>query len=302
MNFDPTTALILGISGFIGIISWIWLIVLAFKKSVSWGLFVLLAPFLLGFIAVMLGGAAMAAGAGGSFMYIITAATILPFIIFGFKHFNDVKIPLILYILVNLTSAYYTNSMINSLGMNEMMAIQQELVTGKITEEEAQQRMLEWAEKLEQSGMLSEEDQRDLRAMRELQEQNQENNRSERSYAPKADEKNTADEYDAYAEAEKRQKESQRRLREKLAARAKDSSRYKIKEQKPTYFKVSFFKIKNYLGREVKITGINNAVHKGTLSRVLSGENRLIISKRINNGRFDFTLHRSDIKLILVKK
>jgi len=302
MNFDPTTALILGICGLIGLVTWIWLIVLAFKKSVSWGLFVLLAPFLLGFITVMVASTAMAAGGGTSLMYIITAATMLPFLVFGFKYFREVKIPLVLYILVNITSAYYTNDMMNSLGMNEMMAIQQDLISGKITEEEAQQRMLEWAEKLEQSGMLSEQDQRDLRAMRELSEQNQQTGNRTPDFVPRADEENEADKYDTYAEAEKRQKESQRRLREKLAARAKDKSRYQIKENKPSYFKVSFFKIKNYVGREVKITGTNGAVHIGTLTKVLDGENRLIMSKSVKNGRFDFTLHRSDIKLILVRK
>ena len=121
-------------------------------------------------------------------------------------------------------------------------------------------------------------------------------------YIPRANEKSAADNYDAYAEAEKRRQESARRLREKLAARAKDRSRYNIKSTKPAYFRVSFFKIKNYVGRDIKVTGINGAVHEGILNRYLPDENRIIIRKQLKNGTADFVLHRSDIKQILVKK
>lgn len=305
MGMSAGSAIILAISGLVGLVTWIWLIVLAFKQAISWGLTVLIAPFLLGFIAMLVLGGTMFAGGSGSFIYIATAITLLPFLIFGFKFFRETKVPLILFLLVNIISAYFTAQMMNAMGMNEMMAIQQDMMSGKITEEEAQQRMLAWAEKLEQSGMLSESDQRDLEMMREMMQQQRTGPNTggydDSHLIPKTGEQSAADKYDPYAEAAKREAESRRRLEQKLAERARDKSRFTRKPE-PTYFNVSYFKIKNYRGREVKVTGLNGAVHQGILSNILTAEDKIVVTKELKTGTADFIIHRADIKQILVKK
>ncbi len=304
MNFDGTTAIILGLTSIIGFITWIWLIILAFKESVSWGLIVLIAPFLLGIIAFLVVGTSMISGGGSFFYYVMTIITLLPFIFFGLNHFSRAKIPLILFIISNLVSVHYSSQMMQSLGMNEMMAIQQDLRSGKISQEDAQARMLAWAEKLEQSGMLSEADKQNLQTMRDLMEKSGKNDFAEdRRLAPKVGERSAADNYDPREEARKREAEAQRRLQAKLAEREKDKSRFTVTKKPVSKFTtIKYAELKNYLGQDIQIIHRNGITHSGTLARILSYQDKIILSKEIGTGHADYALHRADIKTILVRK
>lgn len=106
---------LLVILGLVIFITWIWLVVIAFKESVLWGLMVLILSLFLSPIPVIIFAAMHWKRANKPFLIHIIA-TIL-FFFFGF----------------NLMYAYVTKS----------MEIESQQKSGEITEEEAQRRMLE---------------------------------------------------------------------------------------------------------------------------------------------------------------
>jgi hypothetical protein len=117
--------------------AFIWLVVVAFKRSVLWGLLVL-------------------------FLSPIAA------VIFAIKNWQESKKPFLVYAASTTLSVVLFVYSFSALGGFAMLGMANRMANGEISEEEAAQFMQEQMERMENSGMLSAEEEAELRQMQKL--------------------------------------------------------------------------------------------------------------------------------------
>ncbi len=121
--------------GFIALVAFIWLLVVAFKRSFLWGVLVfLLSP--------------------------ITAT------IFAAKYWREAQKPFLVYIVTVTLSFAYVGLMYDHMGISDMFKMQAKMESGEFTEEDAFRFMENTMDRMETSGQLDEQEQQDLAEMR----------------------------------------------------------------------------------------------------------------------------------------
>lgn len=127
----------------VAVAAFIWLVVVAFKRSVLWGLLVL-------------------------FLSPITA------IVFAIKFWQESKKPFLAYIGSSVVSFALIIYAVSAMGGLAMMGMAGRMATSDVSEEEAAQFMVEQLERMERNGRLSAEEKRELQRMKqELQQMQQ---------------------------------------------------------------------------------------------------------------------------------
>ena len=129
-----------GLATLVALVSYIWLVVVAFKKSVGWGFGVmLLSP--------------------------ITA------IIFAIKNWRKSKKPFLIYITTSTACYAYIGYIFVYMGGLEMMDMAQKIQQGKFSEQEAVQFMDKTMDRMATSGMLDEQEKKELHEIQTIFEQ-----------------------------------------------------------------------------------------------------------------------------------
>jgi hypothetical protein len=126
-----TLYLAFSLAALVALVSYIWLVVVAFKKSVGWG------------FAVML-------------LSPITA------IIFAIKNWRKSKKPFLIYITTSTACYAYIGYIFVYLGGLEMMDMAQRMQQGKFSEQEAVQFMEKTMDRMATSGMLGAQEKKEL--------------------------------------------------------------------------------------------------------------------------------------------
>ena len=127
----------LAIIGIIAFSAFIWLVLVAFRERVSWGFLVL-------------------------FFSPITA------VIFAYKYWNEAQKPFVIFIVASTSYFTVIVYLFFTMGGAEMIGMAQRLLQGEFSEQEAVQFIEKTMDRMEESGILTDQDKQKLGEMREV--------------------------------------------------------------------------------------------------------------------------------------
>ncbi len=273
------------------IISFIWLLVRAFKKSAAWGFWVLLGPLLIVILAAML----IQADSIISILLISLAAYIPP-VAFAYKCWEEAKKPFLTYMISSVLSLSLSVSTLASLGDDTLTSLISQSQQGIINEQDAAQRMKRLIRQMENSASLTPQEKLTIRTAQNIIKQVEMNLAKDPLYYSR--ESAEEDRQDiAEREAQRKKEEALKKLQEKLNQRtAKETTPTQKKPR--TFPKIKKSEIRKYIGSTIIIITMQELKHKGILRGFDEEGYNIILEKERKTGKLQFKMHMSDIKKI----
>jgi len=257
------------VAGLVSLVGFVWLCVVAFRRHVGWGLAVL-------------------------FLSPIAA------IVFAAKHWQSSRKPFLVYIgscamLVVLVVAAFT-----SLGGFQMMGMAARMSRGEeLGQEEAGRFVGDRMQRMEDSGMLTPEQEAELQRMQamysEMQHEASESEASSDSIAPGSDpDSNVPD----AGSATPRSGTVRTTPSRPSDARSTHGAVADVRLAPPGYKRVSLGEAIDYVGQTVRVMGKDGNEHRGRLAEV--GRDMLLVERHLTGGIVRFELAREDVDSLLV--
>ncbi len=264
--------LVLGLATFIG---YVWLAIVMFKRHVIWGS-VFILPVAVGFVAGFSGSPVMLMVANG-----LSIVSFLVGIIFAIMNWSLAKKAFLLYLLPSIAiGGIVASEMFSLMQTPEVVAIQEKLYKGEISQLDAQQRMQKimqqkfidryfnsGAATISDDDLMTPEEQRIESLREELRIKND---------AARASQE--------YADEQAKQVE----IKEEQLRKVNIFSPIKISQ------------VKNYVGKKLRIVSFDGVERQGILES--AGFDRLTLNRKLAGGQFNFDILIKDIKTLEVQK
>ena len=274
-------------------VSFIWLLITAFKKSVPWGLIILLAPLLIVVLAI-------AIFRPSSIITILLTSVVAftPSISFAYKNWEEAQKPFLTFIISSVFSLLISVSTLATLGDDTLEDLINQAQQGQIGEREAADRMRKIIRKMEEGNSLSEQEKLTLRTAQNIIRQVEMNlNKDPMYYSEESEEEHEQD--IAEREAQRKREEKLRKLEEKLNQRV-TTEKAPEPVQPRTLPTIKKSEVKDYLGSEVIVVTTRNLKHKGILKSMDEVEYSLVLEKERKTGKLIFKIHMSEVKTIFL--
>ena len=271
--------------------SFIWLLVRAFKKSLSWGLWLLCGSLVIYVLAILIIPQNSLIG--------IIAASLLSFaptIHFGYKCWEDAQKPFLTYIISSVLFLLFSAPMLASLGEDTLESLIHQAQKGQVSEEETAKRMRALIQKIEDSSALSEHEKLSMRTAKNMINQVEQNLAKDPDYYKR--ETNADYQRDlSKIETQRKREESRKNLESRLSQRTAIENKPQAKKPRsfPTIKKTE---LKKYIGSTIIIETTTNIKHTGILIGFDDETYSAIIEKERKTGKLKFKIHMSDIKTI----
>ena len=271
--------------------SFIWLLIRAFKKSIFWGLWLLLGSLVIAVLAILI-------IPQNSLIGIIAASllSLAPTIHFGYKCWEQEQKPFLTYIISSALFLIFSASMLASLGDDTLEALISQAQKGQLSEEETAKRMRALIQKVEDSSALSEQQKLSMRTAMNMINQVEQNLAEDPDYYKR--ETNADYQRDlASIEAQRKREESRKNLESRLSQRTAVENKPQAKKPRifPTIKKTE---IKKYIGSTIIIETTTNIKHTGILIGFDDETYSAILEKERKTGKLKFEIHMSDIKTL----
>lgn len=273
------------------LISFIWLLVRAFKKSALWGFWVLLGPLLVVILAILF----IQPGSVISIL-LISLVAFIPSISFAYKCWEEAQKPFLTYIISSVLSLLISVSSLASLGEDTLASLISQAQQGVINEQDAAKRMRQLIQKMENSGTLSAHEKLSMRTAQNIIKQVEMNLSNDPQYYSRE----SVDEYErdiAAREAQLKKEEALKKLQEKLNQRTITEKAPPLKKPR-TLPEIKKSEVKQYLGSTIIIVTTQELKHKGLLTDFDDEGYNVILEKERKTGKLRFRIHMSDIKKI----
>ncbi len=273
------------------LISFIWLLVRAFKKSALWGLWVLFGPLLVIILAVIL-----IQPDSITSILLISLVAFIPSISFAYKCWEEAQKPFLTYIISSVLSLLISVSSLASLGDDTLTSLISQAQQGIINEQDAAKRLRQLIQKMEDSGSLSAHEKLSMRTAQNIIKQVEMNlSKDPQYYSRESEEKYQQD--IAAREAQRKKEEALKKLQEKLNQRTVQE-KTPLPKKPGTFPEIKKSEIKQYIGSTIIIVTTRELKHKGLLINFDDGEYKVILEKERKTGKLRFKIHMSDIKKI----
>jgi len=188
------------------LISFIWLLVRAFKKSAAWGLWVLLGPLLIVVLASLLIQLDSIIS-----ILLISLVAFIPPISFAYKCWEEAQKPFLTYIISSVLSLLLSVSTLASLGNDTLTSLISQAQQGIINEQDAAQRMRRLIQQMENTASLTAQEKLTMRTAQNIIKQVEMN----LSRDPEYYSRESVEEYEqdiAAREAQRKKEEAQKKL------------------------------------------------------------------------------------------
>ena len=277
----------------VALISFIWLIITAFKKSLPWGFWVLLGPLLLSSISFVF------IQPNGIISILVIALTgFIPSISFAYTCWEEAQKPFLTYIISATLSLLLSVSSLASLGDETLEDLISQTQRGMISELDAAKRMQKLIQQMENNTSLSEQEKLSIRTAQNIIKQVEKNLSNDPDYYNRDSEEGSQQNL-AAREAQRKKEEAIKKLQEKLNQRKTNEKTQTAKKplNLPTIKKSE---VRKYLGSTVIIITLQGLQHKGILKDFDEAGYSVILEKERKTGKLQFKIHMSDIKKILL--
>jgi hypothetical protein len=217
-------------------------------------------------------------------------------VIFAIKNWQESKKPFLVYAASTTLSVVLFVYSFSALGGFAMLGMANRMANGEISEEEAAQFMQEQMERMENSGMLSAEEEAELRQMQKLFQDMQEEQGVK-----------TAQEPTITIGGPSPTTAPTTRSRPTVAS-ARPKPEYPVRETKPTsgtfelappgFKRVTVSEAVGYVGRRVRVVDAEGVEHRGTLAEADAGA--LVVERYLRAGTISYEVRTSGVDSILV--
>ncbi len=273
------------------LISFIWLLVRAFKKSAAWGFWVLLGPLLI----VILAAVFIQPDSIMSILLVSLVAFIPP-VSFAYQCWEEAQKPFLTYIISSVLSLLLSVSTLASLGDDTLESLISQAQQGIINEQDAAKRMRNLIRQMENSASLTGQEKLTMRTAQNIIKQVEMNLSNDPEYYSRE----SVEEYEqdiAAREEQQRKEEARKKLQEKLNQRT-------VKEQIPapkkprTFPEIKKSEIRKYIGSTIIIITTQGLKHQGKLTGFDEEGYNIIFEKERKTGKLRFKMHMSDINKV----
>ena len=249
----------------VSLVGFVWLCVLAFKEHVGWGLAVL-------------------------FLSPVAA------VVFAIKHWQESKKPFLIY--AGSTAAFFVLAILafSAAGGFEMMSMARRISQGEeISDEEATQFIQVQIERMEDSGMLSAEEEAELRQMQQMIENMQQEQDGAGTIVLGTPSAGGAARVPSRSVSTRA---TGSRPAPRPSPRERTVSPPTGDPAPPGYKRVSVGDADRYLGRTIRIVKKDGRQTKGRLAEVDS--NHLLVERYLSSGTISFELRTNEVDSLLV--
>jgi len=257
----------------VSLVGFVWLCVLAFKEHIGWGL----AVFFLSPIAA---------------------------IVFAIKHWEDSKKPFLIYAGSTVMFFVLAIAAFSTMGGFQMMDMAHRMSQGEeISDAEAAEFMQAQIERMENSGMLSAEDEAELRKMKEMisgmQQQAPANTKPGTTTVAVNPPSSGATEYAPSSRSTSTPTPRSSTLPPRRTSRGESTTTLPSGELVPPgYKRVSVSDANRYVGRTIRVVGKDGIQTKGKLADVDS--RYLLVERYLSSGTISFELDTKEVDSLLV--
>lgn len=250
------------IVGLVALAAYIWLLVVAFKQHVGWGLGVL-------------------------FLSPIAA------IIFAIKYWKESKVPFLAYMGCSTLGLAILIYVMGHLGGFGMIALAKDYQDGTLTDEHAQQYMMETMDRWEDSGLLSAEEQKELQKMREQFMAQTEGGAGDTSRPQTAPGRTFT-----YGSQPPRPRGRTTDTYALLGATSRPSSAEPAPPIRPrrTHGEIPIREAGDYIGEFVTVKGTDGLEHRGTLAK--ADGHTLVLEQYMLSGIMAFELRTREVESV----
>jgi len=273
------------------LISFVWLLISAFKKNALWGVWVLIGPLLVIILSIWF----IQPGSVISILLISILAFIPP-ISFAYKCWEEARKPFLTYIISSVLSLLISVSSLATLGDDTLPSLIAQAQQGILSEPDAAKRLRQLIQKMENSASLTAQEKLNIRTAENIIKLVKTNLSKDPQYYSRKDK--TADLTDTAAyKAQQRKEESIKKLEAKLNQRTTIEKTLPPK-QTQNLPEIKKSEIKKYIGSTIIILTTEKLRHKGILKGFDEVGYNIILEKERKTGKLQFNLHMSDIKNI----
>lgn len=273
------------------LISFIWLLITAFKKSLPWGFWLLVGPLFVILLSILV-------IKPDSIVTVLLVGLIsfIPSISFAYKYWEEAQKPFLTYIISSVLSLLISVTTLASIGDDTLENLISQTQQGRLNKEDAAQRMRALIKKIEDSSSLTEQEKLTMRTAKIIINQVEQNLASDPDFYKKTSDAQYQQDL-AEIEAQRKREESIKELENKLSQRKALENKPQPKKPR-TLPVIKKSEIKQYIGSKIIIVTTKDIKHDGTMSGFDEETYSVILEKERKTGKLKFKLHMSDVKTI----
>lgn len=270
---------------------YIWLLVRAFKTSLSWGFWLLLGSLIIYIATALVVDTSSIMG-----IIVASALSLGPSIHFASKHWETAQKPFLTYLISSVLFLVFSASIIANLGSPTLEKLIAQTQKGEISKEEAAQQLRRLVQSDEDSSALSEQEKLSMRTAKNIITQVEKNLEEDPDYYKRETDLDYQRDL-ANIEAQRKREASRKKLESRLSQR--QALENKPQEKKPVVFPViKKNEVKKYIGSKLIVETITGVKHTAFLKDFNEESYRIILEKERTTGVLKLKIHMSDIKSI----
>jgi len=273
------------------LISFIWLLVSAFKKSLAWGFWLLVGPLFVILLSILIIKPTSIVS-----VLLVSLLAFIPPISFAYKCWEEAQKPFLTYIISSVLSLLISVTTLATIGDDTLESLIAQTQQGQLNKENAAQRMRTLIENIEDSASLSEQEKLTMRTAKNIITQVEKNLAADPDYYNKDSDAQYQQDL-AQIEEQRKREESIKELETKLSQRKALENKPQPKHTK-TLPIIKKSEIKKFIGSKVIIITPQNIKHEGTLAGFDEETYSAVLEKERKTGKLKYKLHMSDIKTI----
>lgn len=275
------------------LVSFVWLLITGFKKSLPWGFWLLVAPLFIILLSILVIKPNSIIS-----VLLVSLCVFIPAISFAYKYWEEVHKPFLTYIISSVLSLLISVTTLATIGDDTLESLIAQTQQGQLSEENAAERMRALITKIEDSSALTEHEKLTMRTAKNIITQVEKNLASDPDFYKRSSDSEYKQDL-ARIEAQRKREESIKNLENRLTQRTTAENKPKPKPIK-TLPTIKKSEIKDYIGSKVIILTTTQIKHNGKLIGFDEETYSLILEKERKTGKLKFKIHMSDIKTIFL--
>jgi len=275
----------------VALVSFIWLLIVGFKKSIGWGFLLLVGPLLVFILSAFV----IKPNSIVSILF-VSLLGYIPALAFAYKNWADVQKPFLIFFIASLLMLTFSLTTLSRITDNSLEQLISQSQQGQLNPEDAAKQMRKIIQKFEDGSSISEQDKLIIKTAKNIITQVEANLASDPDYYNKS--LNQSYQNDLQKLEEQRKREAKlKKLEERLNKRKEVENKPVVKKQ-VDYPVIKKSDVNQYLGSKVIVVSNKNIQHKGLLTGFDEETYSLILEIERKTGKLQFKMHMSDVKTI----
>jgi len=273
------------------LVSFIWLLIVGFKKSIGWGFLLLVGPLLVFILSAFV----IKPNSIVSILF-VSLLGYIPALAFAYKNWADVQKPFLIFFIASSLMLTFSLTTLSKIADNSLEQLISQSQQGQLNPEDAAKQMRKIIQQLEDGSSISEQDKLIIKTAKNIITQVEANLASDPDYYNKS--LNQSYQNDLQKLEEQRKREAKlKKLEERLNKRKEVENKPIVKKQ-VNYPVIKKSEVNQYLGSKVIVVSSKNIQHKGLLTGFDEETYSLILEIERKTGKLQFKMHMSDVKTI----